>query len=244
MGFGDANDEVARKTLVMFFLIDVSGSMWGEKIGCVNTTMAELLPEMRDISDNNADAVIKLAVMQFSDSARWETQFPVDFEDYTWNDLEADGPTSLGEACELLNEKLDKNEFLSDKVGNLAPVIILLSDGGPTDDFYSGLSVLKNNRWFRHAIKAAIGIGDDYDEQVLADFTGNRELVIKAENSEMLKRMIKFVSVKSSTRASSHNIDTNTEAGAEAAQNQLANDIQEALEEAEDDGVTEIPGFI
>jgi len=240
--FNGANAEIARKTLVMFYLVDVSGSMEGTKIATVNEAMRELLPEMKKISDGNADAVIKLAVMQFSSGAEWITQFPVDFEDFTWIDLEACGATYLGEACNLLNSKLNKDEFLQDKVGNLAPVIILMSDGGPNDDFYSGLAKLKENRWFRHAIKVAIAIGDDADKNVLADFTGTNETVIEAKNKQMLKKMIKFVSVKSSTRGTSNTGGgTDSEAAAKAAQEDVAEMIQDQIEEENESGTGTLP---
>lgn len=242
MGFDAANAEIARKTLVMFYMIDVSGSMDGTKIATVNDAMRELLPEMKKLSDDNADAVIKLAVMQFSSGAEWITQFPVDFGDFSWIDLQACGATYLGEACRLLNSKLKKDEFLQDKVGNLAPVIILMSDGGPNDDFEGGLAILKENRWFKHAIKIAIAIGDDADKNVLAQFTGSSELVIDAHNKQMLKNMIKFISVSSSTQASSKKGGgTNSDDDAKAAQEKLAEMIQEQVEEENDSGAGTLP---
>ena len=244
MSFNDANDEVPRKTLVMFFLIDVSGSMYGEKIGCVNDTMRELLPEMKDLSDKNPDAIVKLAVMKFSYEGVWETPFPVDFDDYNWNDLVADGPTALGDACKKLNDKLSREEFLQDKVGHLAPVIILLSDGEPNDDFSDGIEILKRNGWFNVAIKVAIGIGSDYNKDILIDFTGSKELVIDAQNSDMLKKMIKFVAVKSSEISSSNGDVTDKQKGQTEGQKQMIENVQDALEEAEDEGTNDIPGFI
>ena len=43
--FDDA-EEIAKKSMVLFFLIDCSGSMGGSKIGTVNSVMEELIPEM------------------------------------------------------------------------------------------------------------------------------------------------------------------------------------------------------
>ena len=61
--FDDA-EEIAKKSMVLFFLIDCSGSMGGSKIGTVNSVMEELIPEIRGIG--GADADIKLAVLKFS----------------------------------------------------------------------------------------------------------------------------------------------------------------------------------
>lgn len=179
IGFDVANAEIARKQLVMFYMIDVSENMKGTKIATVNEVMRKLLPVMKKCSDENADAIIKLAVMQFSSGAEWITQSPMDYGDFAWNDLDAGGASNLGKACELLNSKLSINEFLQNKVGNLTPVIILMSVGKPTDDFTLGLAKLKENRWFRHAIKIAVAFGDDANNEVLKDFTGSSELIVR-----------------------------------------------------------------
>ena len=55
---------ISKKNLVIFFLVDTSGSMSGKKIGTLNTTMEELLPELRGLGGATTD--IKLAVMTFS----------------------------------------------------------------------------------------------------------------------------------------------------------------------------------
>ena len=55
--------EVPRRTMVLFFLVDTSGSMYGTKIGTVNTAIEEIIPELKDLSENNADAEIKIATL-------------------------------------------------------------------------------------------------------------------------------------------------------------------------------------
>lgn len=40
--------------------------MYGEKIRTVNTTIKEMLPEIKEISAENADALLKIAVLTFS----------------------------------------------------------------------------------------------------------------------------------------------------------------------------------
>ncbi len=55
---------VSKKSLVIFFLIDTSGSMRGTKMGELNTVMEELIPEIRRVGE--ADTDVKLAVLTFS----------------------------------------------------------------------------------------------------------------------------------------------------------------------------------
>lgn len=198
MGLYDEVVEVPRRTMVLFFLVDTSGSMRGEKIGTVNTAIEEIVPELKDISETNADAQIKIATLAFSTGARWIDDAPVAAEGFRWNYLDADGVTDLGEACRKLNDKLSRNEFMSDATGSFAPAIFLISDGEPTDDYRRGLEKLRQNNWFRKAIRVALAIGKDANEDVLAEFTGNREAVIHAYTPEALRKWIQFVSVRAS----------------------------------------------
>ena len=197
-GIYDEIVEVPRRTMVLFFLVDTSGSMRGEKIGTVNSAIEEIVPVLKDISESNADAQIKVATLAFSTGAHWIEDAPVAAENFRWNYLNADGVTDLGEACRQLNDKLSRNEFMSDATGSFAPAIFLMSDGAPTDDFKRGLEKLKQNKWFKKAIRVALAIGRDVNEEVLAEFTGNMEAVIHAHNPEELRKWIQFVSVRAS----------------------------------------------
>ena len=194
----DGAVEVARRTMTLFFVVDASGSMDGSKMGTLNAAVEEVIPEIRKISGENADAAIKIAVLEFSSGARWITPAPMDAEDFTWSFLDADGLTDLGEACKALNEKLSRKAFMSDAAGSFAPAIFLLSDGEPTDDYKPELEKLKQNNWFRKAIKVAVAIGDDANRDVLAEFTGNKEAVLTVHTPEALAKMIRFVSVTAS----------------------------------------------
>ena len=51
MGVYDNVEGVARKSMVMFFLIDTSGSMAGRSIAAVNDAMREVIPDVKDISN-------------------------------------------------------------------------------------------------------------------------------------------------------------------------------------------------
>lgn len=190
--------KIARRTMVLFFVVDTSGSMSGDKIGSVNDAVRETVPDLRDLSNNNPDAAVKIAALQFDTDARWLYPQPIDSEDFQWNDLQVGGLTSLGQALKELDAKLSKSQFLQEVAGSFAPVIILLSDGGPTDDYKKGLDAIKQNNWFKHAIKIAIAIGNDADKNVLTEFTGNSEAVIEVHNRSTLKAIIKFVSITSS----------------------------------------------
>ena len=117
--------QIARKTMVLFFLVDTSGSMYGEKIGSLNDAIRETVPDLKDLSQSNPDAAIKIAVMQFDTNVRWLYPQPIDSEQFRWNDLQAGGLTELGAALLELNGKLSKTQFMQEAAGSYAPVLIL-----------------------------------------------------------------------------------------------------------------------
>lgn len=205
MGVFDNVDEVPRRTMVLTFIVDTSGSMEGDKIGSLNVAVQEVIPYIQDISESNADAQIKVAVMEFASGTEWMYPQPIEVENFQWRDLEAGGLTSLGEAYKELNDKLSATSgFMKEAAGSFAPAIILMSDGEPTDDYKTHLAKLRNNNWFKAAIKVAIAIGEGADQNILAEFTGNKEAVLTVHNKEQLKKIIHFVSVTASQVASSH----------------------------------------
>ena len=206
MSILDRTVKISRRAMTLFFLIDTSTSMEGSKIGAVNDAVENVLPMISEISSENPDAEIR----------------PKPASDFVWQDVQADGLTSMGEAFQELNGRMSAGSFMNGPC--YAPVIILLSDGGPTDDYESGLDELKKNKWYRHAIKVAIAIGEDADRDVLAEFTGSKESVFPVHNIEALKQVIRIVAVTSSTVGS-----RSTTAGGSTKQASVENEVKEAV---------------
>lgn len=224
MGLLDETVSVPRRTMTLFFLIDTSGSMEGNKIGAVNDAVDNVLPMLNDISETNPDAEIKVAALEFSSGVNWLYDEPKLAKDFIWQDVTAGGLTSLGGACAELATKLSRNGgFMQSASGSFAPAIILLSDGGPTDNYEVGLAKLQSNNWFKSAIKIAIAIGDDADKDVLKQFTGNSEAVITVHNIDALKQIIRVVAVTSSQIGSK-----SSTAGDVTKQDQVIKDVQDA----------------
>lgn len=216
---------VPRRTMTLFFLIDTSGSMEGNKIGAVNDAVANVLPMLNEISAENPDAEIKVAALEFSSGTNWLYSEPKLASEFIWQDVKASGLTSLGAACVELSSKLSRGEFMQAASGSFAPAIILLSDGGPTDDFESGLKKLKDNNWFKAAIKIAIAIGDDADKDVLKQFTGNAEAVFTVHNIDALKQIIRVVAVTSSQIGSK-----SCTTGETTKQDQVIEEVKDAID--------------
>lgn len=187
---------VSKKSLVIFFLIDTSGSMRGKKMGELNTVMEELIPEIRRVGE--ADTDVKVAVLTFGTNVNWMYSSPVSIEDFEWTRLRAEGVTSMGEAFKELSLRMSRNSFLNSPSLSFAPVIFLMTDGYPSDDYKAGLKELQSNSWYKFGLKAALGIGNEANDNMLAEFTGTMDTVVHAYSGGQLAQMIKIVAVTAS----------------------------------------------
>ncbi|MCQ2434258.1 MAG: VWA domain-containing protein [Oscillospiraceae bacterium] len=225
---------VSRKSLVIFFLIDTSGSMKGKKMGELNTVMEELIPEIRRVGE--ADTDVKVAVLTFSTDVKWMYSTPISIEDFEWARLRASGVTSLGAAFRELNQRMSRNGFLNSPSLSFAPVIFLMTDGYPSDDYKAGLRELQSNSWYKFGLKTALGIGQEANDNILAEFTGSADTVVHAYTGEQLAQMIKIIAVTSSqigSKSMTLSDDSGKELGDEdvfaAKQKLLGQQIQELI---------------
>ena len=189
-------EEVAARTMTLFYLFDASGSMSGTKIGQVNYAMRDIPKIIMDVADGAPNANITVAAATFANDVNWITPQPQTPEEFmnTWRDVSAGGLTSLGAALKSLNEKMSRKAFLGDNpMGYLAPGIIILSDGDPTDEWQKPLEELRKNNWFKNAIKIAFAVGDDANTQVLSEICGSMEAVVSIDNPDKIRQYIKFV---------------------------------------------------
>jgi uncharacterized protein YegL len=111
------------------------------------------------------------------------------------------GNTDMGAALKLVAEQLAVTQ-MTDRA--LPPVLVLVSDGQPTDDFEAGLQALLGQPWGKRAVRIAIGIGHDVDIDVLRRFIAHPERQpVLANNPEMLVRYIQWASTAVLKSASS-----------------------------------------
>ena len=192
--------ESPRKELHVFYVLDTSGSMKGQKISALNHAMDESVEALKTLAKNNGDAKLKIAVLEFNSGCRWMTaNGPEDLEeDFIYEYLEAGGLTDIGSALTELNSKLSRQAFLSSMTGSFMPVIIFMTDGYATDNYEKALEEIRKNRWFIHAIKIGFAIGDDPDIKMISSIVGNSEAVIKTTDLDLFKRLMRFVSVTAS----------------------------------------------
>ena len=192
---------LARRPLHFIWIVDCSSSMSGEKIRELNNAVKEALPHMQEAAAENPNADVKVRVVKFSSGASWHVANPVPVDQFRWDDLEANGMTDMGKALKKVAEQLDP-KIMPQRA--LPPVLVLLSDGQPTDDVSAGLRDLMAQPWGKKAVRLAIAIGGDAEKSVLQRFIGHPELEpLEAKNAESLVKFIRWVSTAVLKAASS-----------------------------------------
>src|SRR5207253_928211 len=125
---------------------------------------------LRRAAADNPTAHVLVRALRFSTGAAWHIPVPTPVAEFTWTDLSADGTTDLGRALTVLADEL-KTPPMPDRA--LPPVVVLLTDGEPTDDWQGGLDTLLQQDWGRKAIRIAVAIGRDANVEMLQQFAGS-----------------------------------------------------------------------
>lgn len=185
--------KIASRPLHVIWLLDKSGSM-GEKgkISALNHAVKETIPALVDLDRERPQADLLLRVITFDTTAQWYIAQPTSPDQVQWTDLTAEGATAMGEALRLVAEALKIPPM---ETRALPPVLVLVSDGQPTDDFKSGLQALMQERWGAKAVRLAIAIGEDADREVLRQFIGHPEIQpLEAKNPTQLVQYFRWAS--------------------------------------------------
>ncbi len=181
---------IARRQLHFVFVLDCSGSMAGEKMASLNYALASAIPAMREAAADNPETDLLVRVVRFSDTAHWHVATPTPVAAFRWTDLTAGGETRLGAALSLVASGLTADHMPGRQ---LPPVVVLVSDGQPTDDHKAGLAALVTSPYGRKSIRLAIAIGGDADIDVLDAFIGHPEFrALEAHNAQELVQRIRW----------------------------------------------------
>jgi uncharacterized protein YegL len=185
---------MARRQLHFVWILDVSGSMRADgKIQALNVAISEALPSLRAAANGNVSADVMVRAVTFSSGARWHFPDATPVEQFRWTPVEAGGFTDMGAALTLVAEGMQVPPMPE---RGLSPVLVLVSDGQPTDDFQAGLDRLLATTWGSRSIRLAIAIGQDADRNVLQSFIGRTSghKPVLAKNPDAIVAAIRWAS--------------------------------------------------
>ena len=188
-----------NKKLLVLFLVDATKSMEGQAISQVNVAIQELVSDLKEFAlNNNVD--LKLAIMSFTNSIRWEMQ-PTDIQTcYDIQKIETrPGLTQYGVIYHELNRMMKKGILLEEKGKQAAPVLILLTDGAPSDDYQYDLTELNKNGYFALANRSAVIMGEAANDPnaraAVAEFVSNENQILTTGMHTNIVQSIKLTTL-------------------------------------------------
>lgn len=190
------------RRLPVYLLLDTSGSMNGEPIEAVKNGVQVMISSLRQ----NPQAIESafLSVITF-DSVAQQLIPLTDLASFQMVDLKATGVTALGEALKLVAHKIDTEvaKTTMDHKGDWKPLVFIMTDGIPTDDWQAGLIEFKNRKT---AFTVACAAGSGADIKVLKQITDN---VVSLDNADGASISKFFQWVTASIGVSSTKVEDN-----------------------------------
>lgn len=211
------------KHLPVLLLLDRSSSMSGEKIQALNQATQQMIGDFAQASGEDVD--IMLGILTFASTVELHTPFQSakELDKQPWVELVAQGNTAFGaclqEGHSLLEQLRNKNIY--------RPAIVAVSDGQPTDDWQAPLQTFVGQGRSSKCQRFAIAIGGDADLAVLETFTGAKDRVLLAEDTQALKGHFDFITQTLSQRAATGTASPSPSLWASCAQNPLENTTEE-----------------
>ncbi|RCX17609.1 uncharacterized protein YegL [Anaerobacterium chartisolvens] len=155
------------RRLPVYLLLDCSGSMSGEPIEAVKQGVKALLSDLR--GDPQALETAYLSVITFDSTARQVIPL-TELMQFKEPELNAGGATALGGALKLLSECIKKEvrKSTESQKGDWRPLVFLLTDGEPTDNWQEPARELKESK---PANIIACAAGANADTRVLKQIT-------------------------------------------------------------------------
>ncbi|WP_445719959.1 vWA domain-containing protein [Flavobacterium sp.] len=157
------------RRLPVYLLLDTSGSMSGEPIEAVKNGVQVMISSLRQ--NPQAIETAFLSVITF-DSIAQQIIPLTDLASFQMVDLKATGVTALGDALKLVSNKIDNEvaKTTMEQKGDWKPLVFIMTDGIPTDDWQSGLNEFRQRKT---AFTVACAAGSGADTSILKQITEN-----------------------------------------------------------------------
>ena len=165
------------RRLPVYLLLDTSGSMTGEPIEAVKNGVQMMIHSLRQ--NPQAIETAFVSIITFCSDAKQLIPL-TDLASFQTVDLKAAGTTALGAALSLLADKLE-NEVTKttlEQKGDWKPIVFIMTDGVPTDDWQAGFQKLKA---VKKGLIVGCAAGNNADDKVLKEIS---DQVVRLSNTD------------------------------------------------------------
>ena len=177
--------------LPVYLVLDISASMQGEPIEAVRNGVDLIVSTLR--SDPYALETAYLSVIVFNDTA--EQLVPLtgllEFQTPTFRE---GSRTALGDALRLTKECIENEvqKTTAEAKGDWKPLVFIMTDGMPTDDWESGLEEFREIKTGM-VIACAAGAGADVTNNVLKKIS-DQVVSLDVADATTMKAFFKYIS--------------------------------------------------
>jgi uncharacterized protein YegL len=181
------------RRLPVYFLLDTSGSMYGEPIQALNNALSGMIYSLR--TDAQAQETLWISIVTFDREVK-ELIPLTDLQSFQLPEITCpqSGPTNTGKGLEMIYDKVTKEirKGSSEQKGDWRPLLFVFTDGKPSDiQLYRTLIPKIKQLNFGSIIGCAAGrLADD---SVLKELCDN-VVHIETADSSTLKQFFKWVS--------------------------------------------------
>lgn len=182
------------RRLPVYLVLDVSGSMHGEPIEAVRNGMQMLVSTLR--TDPYALETAFLSVIVFDSTARQLVPL-TELMSFQPPSIDAGSTTALGDALKVTKDCIEREvrKTTAEEKGDWKPLVFLMTDGQPTDDWKKGLEEFRK---IKTGMVIACAAGPQADTNILKQIT---EVVVSLDtaDSSTIGAFFKWVSASIST---------------------------------------------
>ena len=188
------------RRLPIFFVLDVSESMVGENHRKLQRGMESIVRDLR--RDPHALETVYLSAIAFAGKVKTIAPL-VELVSFYPPQLPLGSGTSLGQALFHLMAEIDRNvvKTTAEQKGDWRPIVFLLTDGKPTDNYASAVRKWKEE-YRNKATLIAVALGRYADLRVLNDLT-HEVLILENTDDDAYKKFIAWVTASVSSQSRS-----------------------------------------
>jgi uncharacterized protein YegL len=190
------------RPIPVYLLLDVSGSMKGDKINTLNSAVEEMLAAFA--KEEQIETLIEVCVITFGGDTATTFISPTRAAAIEWIPLSAEGLTPLGSALTLAKGMIEDKSITPSNA--YRPTIVLVSDGEPNDQWQLPLQEFTEQGRTAKCDRMAMAIGSKADEAVLNLFIkGTQHKLFAAGDAAQLHTFFQRLTMTVGARTRSQN---------------------------------------